>query len=188
MELRITVRIPGEDTQLVQQLITAGLPAKLVKGGIAVVLPPHEGGNGTSFDVPPEVHRKIHTLFIEGTEHGGGMTNTGSGTVVCGLAGKALRPYRVFRSGDLSCGTHALFSVPSGFVTVTASRDGSLEIVEHRIRRPGPTAVIESQQLWTGHLDELPNLFAHFSPAAQAAVDKANCYHCRHAHFVRAEE
>jgi hypothetical protein len=137
--------------------------------------------------VPAELNEvsEVTTLVIEVTEHGGGMTKTGSGTVVCGLSGQALRPYYVPRSGHLACGTHAYFSVPEAVVTVTGDYpDDTVTIEAHKIVRDGNVAWIESKRLWSGQLEELPKLFERFRAAAEAAIEKSTCYHCRCVHFA----
>ena len=183
--MKITARINGENQSLVDTLTQRGIIAKLVKGGVIVELPVKKE-NSDIYEVPMEVNSA--TLFLDVTEDGGGMTNTGSGTVVCGLSGKALRPYYVPRGGNLACGTHAYFSVPNAVVTVTGyRRDDNVTITEHRIVRNGNIARIESKKLWSGELEVLPELFDQFQAAAEAARNKGNCYHCRCVHFAEAK-
>ena len=185
-QMKIVAKVNGEKQELVKTLNQKGITAKLVRGGVVVELPKRKKeswNDPDSFEIPHEVNSA--TLFIDCTEHGGGMTNTGSGTVVCGLNGKALKPYYMPRRGHLACGTHAYFSVPNAVVTVTGyRRDTNVTITEHRIVREGNIARIESKELWRGELEVLPETFEHFRAAAEAAQGKANCYHCRSAHFI----
>ena len=166
-------------------MATRGITAKLVKGGVIVELPARKKSwsDPDIYEIPTEVNSS--TLFIDATENGGGMTNTGSGTIVCGLSGKALRPYYVSRGGHLACGTHAHFSVPNAAVTVTGYRcDDEVTIEEHKICRDGNIARIESKLLWSGNVKMLPESLSRFRAAAEAAREKGNCYHCRHTHFA----
>lgn len=187
--MKITARISGENQSMVDALTQRGITAKLVKGGVIVELPARKKeswNDPDTYEVPTEVN--CATLFIDVTENGGGMTNTGSGTVVCGLSGKALRPYYVPRGGHLANGTHAHFSVPNACVTVTGYRhENVVTIEEHKIKRGGNIALIETKELWRGDIESLPNLFGRFHVAAKAAVEKGNCYHCRCVHFAEAK-
>lgn len=181
--MEIKARFNGENPALVSRLLEQGITAKLVKGGIIVELAGRRDQEGhTHFVIPGEIAGA--TLLIEATEHGGGYTNTGGATVVCGLSGKPLRPYYVPRGGHLACGTHGYFSVPGAVVTVVGyRRSDNVTIEEHRIRQVGEIAWIESKQLWSGDIHELPELFSRYQAAAEAANMKANCYHCRCLHF-----
>jgi hypothetical protein len=180
--MRVKARINGENQLLVDALSQHGIIAKLVKGGIIVELPALNDPG--VYEVPMEVSDAV--LYLDLTEHGGGRTNTGSGTVVCGLSGKALRPYYVPRRGHLACNAHAYFCVPNAAVTVTGFRNGKVKIEEHRIVRDGNNmTLIESTKLWYDELRMLPETFSRFRAAAQAAITKAKCYHCRCVHFAR---
>jgi len=181
--MKLTAKVYGENQQLVDTLTEQDITAKLVKGGVVVNLPLQREASGV-YEIPKEINDA--KLFIDVVEEGGGMTNTGSGTVVCGLEGEALHPYYVPRGGSLSCGTHAHFSVPKAVVTVTGYRHSDdVTIVKYWIVHDGTVARIESKKLWEGDLGILPELFSKFQDAAEAARDKGNCYHCRCVHFVK---
>ena len=111
--MKIVAKVSGENIQLVKTLNERGISAKLVKNGVIVELPKVLGSNpeDLKFSIPQEV--KGSQFFIDCYEHGGGMTNTGFGTIVCGLSGKKLKPYYVPKSGNLSNGVHAYFSIPN---------------------------------------------------------------------------
>lgn len=185
--MKIVAKINGEDQSLAERLSQRGLFAKLVKGGVVIDLPVQASrsyDDPDSYEVPAEI-KDDAKLFIDALEYGGAATNTGSGTIVCGLSGEALRPYYVPRGGHLANGTHAHFSVSSSCVTVTGYRhENVVTIEEHKIKRDGNTALIETKELWRGDLESLPNLFSRFQPAAEAANMKGNCYHCRCVHFA----
>ena len=152
----------GENQSLVDTLTQRGITAKLVKGGVIVELPlrkKESWDNPDTYEVPAEANGA--TLCLNVAEEGGGMTNTGSGTIVCGLSGKALRPYYVPHGGHLACGTHAYFSIPVAVITITGyRRDVDVTIEEHRIVRSGNIARIESKKLWNGALEVLPESFS----------------------------
>ncbi len=183
--MKITARINGENGVWLSTIKNAGITAKMVKGGIIVDLPHRDAFTDQPdyYIVPMLIDGA--KLFLEVTEYGGGMTNTGQGTIICGLSGKALRPYYIPNGGDLSNKTHAYFSVLEAVVTITSYRqDSTIAIEEHRIVREGGIARIETKRLWDGHLGELPNTLGRYQAAATAAEAKSNCYHCRHAHYV----
>ena len=178
--MKIVARLNKEDQELVNDLRHCGISAKLVKGGVIAELPVRV--ENQSYDLPTQLNGAA--LYLDVAEHGGGMTNTGDGTVVCGLSGKALHPYYRPRGGNLSCGTHAYFSVSNAVVTVTGYRkDANIKIQEHKIVRDGIVVDIKSEELWSGELEVLPDLFSRFRAAAEAAHEKANCYHCRCVHY-----
>jgi len=186
--MKVVARINGEDQALVDKLKGKGLVAKLVKGAVVVELPKQKKERWDEedvFEIPAEA--RAAKLFLDVSEHGGGATNTGSGTVVCGLSGKRLRPYYVPRGGHLAGGTHAYFSVPEAVITVTGyRRDENITICEHRIVTSGITAQIVTKELWSGEMEFLPGTFKRYQEAAEAAYRKGNCYHCRCVHFAEA--
>lgn len=190
--MKIVAKVPGENRGLLERLqAIAGVTAKLVKGAVIAELPRKRELVGDYRDVylvPPELRQA--ELRIDCEESGGGATNTGSGTVVCGVDGEPLTPYYIPRGGSLCNATHAYFSVPEAVVTATGYRhDQNVTIVLHRIVRltQGGMARIETRTIWSGEINELPETFAQFQAAAEAAHRKGNCYHCRCVHFSAGE-
>lgn len=182
--MKIVAKVKKESLELVDSLNKRGINAKLARNGVVIELPNDEVSG--KYEIPAEAQDAI--LFIDCTESGGGYTNTGSATVVCGLSGKALRPYLVSRSGHRACDTHAYFSVPCSVITVTGYRKQSnIEIVSHTIIRDGNIARIESKSIWSGDFRELPKIFERYEQAVFAANKKADCYHCRHVHYAEIE-
>jgi len=190
MMIEITAKIKGEKTSLFELLKHKGLSARMVKGGIVVELPVSYGEFKT-YTIPDDLKGHEFGLFIDVAEEGGGKSNTGDATIVCGLSGKALKPYYVPGGGHLSCGIHAYFAVPEAVVTVNADRhhdDVRISINRHEIQRTANNGIayIRSKKLWSGQPDELPNAFMRYEDAVNAAVAKSGCYHCRHAHYTAA--
>jgi hypothetical protein len=180
--MQIKAKLKGENQTLVQTLTERGIVAKLVNNGVIAELQ-EVGGSFKEYEIPEELDDA--TLCIDIAEEGGARTNTGSGTIVCGLAGERLRPYYVPRGGDRACRTHAHFSLPRAVVTVTGYRqDDTIRIQGYEIVREGRVARIESREIWSGELETLPNSFSRFRSAAEAANLKGHCYHCRHPHFA----
>lgn len=178
--MKLVARIRGEDPSLVARLRGCGVTAKLVKGAVIAELPKN-GDNG--FVVHPDLGDA--DLRIDIVEGGGGLTKTGSGIVVCDVGGYPLTPYRIPRHGTLANAQHAYFSVPIACVTVQGFRNQEQVIIsEHHIVAQDGAAFLQTKRLWSGDLDDLPEVFAHYRDAATAARLKSNCYHCRHVHFA----
>jgi len=182
--MNLTARIRGEREDVVEQMKARGISARLVKGATIVEFPEER----SKYKIPPEL--KDFELRINLSENGGGMTKTGLATVVCGLSGKPLHPYFIKKTGDLSNKEHAFFSIPGAVITVTASKnDEAVDIQEHRIKHDTDTttAWIETKDIWIGGINSLPSLYERYWEAANAALDKACCYHCREPHYIAAE-
>ncbi|KKR54027.1 MAG: hypothetical protein UT91_C0021G0006 [Parcubacteria group bacterium GW2011_GWA2_40_23] len=179
--MHLVMRIDREDGPLVANLKSRGIEAKVVRGGVIVVLPQ----NGDRFEIPDEVcHGR---LFIEATEGGGATSKRGQSTIICDIIGCALHPYFVPKHGDLSNGTHAFFSVSTDHVCViTGIRETEEVIIEvmHREQNEPLAVRLVRNELWRGRLVELPQMWSQFEEAALAAMAKANCYHCREAYYI----
>lgn len=127
------------------------------------------------------------------TESGGGRTNTGSATIVAGMHGERLRGY----GGKAKCGAiHVYFYTFRGLEIVYSQHrgngDGSVTL--HEAGRED--LVCRSSQLyeWTdvdrviSEIREIATRPGIEFPAeaAEAAMEKARCYHCRSAFYVAA--
>jgi len=181
-KMRISVKLKGENPELVERLREKGVSARLVKGGVVVYLPEKEG----KYEVLPETEGGVFHIDVE--ETGGGTTNTGDANIVASPNGGALRPYR---RGGYCGGPHAYFAIPDKVATVKAerNREGTVIFIEeHKIAREGNIARIVSSELWRGMAEELPELFSHFKDAVEAALQKASCYHCREPHFISGKD
>ena len=97
--MKLVIKLSGEDRSVVESLAVQGITARLVKGG--VIVDPNKRGD--AYEIPDVPFNIASSFLIEAEEEGGGMTNTGSGTVVCGWSGKALRPYRSGCIGGACC-------------------------------------------------------------------------------------
>lgn len=198
MSVSLKIRVRGEQISLVDQLKASGFAdAKLVKGAV-VFTPKNElvesmfGGTKVakqgSFVIPAEILAGYeYQLLIEATESGGGATNTGSAQIVCGLSGKALRPYFTPTHGHLSNGTHAYFSVPGSVVLVNASRghgSAGIWITKYEVIQEGQFAKIVKTDIWSGQSSELPEVYNQYAAAVEAAAQKCRTYHCRYAMYI----
>lgn len=195
--LSLKAKVLGEDPRLIESLKEIGFSSKMVRGAVIVDLR-HVGTDRTHYKVPDLL--TDYQLFVEVSENGSGATNTGYATIVCGLKGQPLKPYRL----DHKCGgDHAQFALYDSFVTVYGSRRrDDYEIVikqyqfepENKLTIENKKVIVErfarlkEEQLWKGVLEELPVLFGQFEDAANAALIKTNCYHCKEAHFIQKTE
>lgn len=117
------------------------------------------------------------------TENGGGMSNTGYATIVCGSNGKKLKPFFIPRG--YSNGDHAIFVVKPGethLAYASRGRHGEACRVEKVI------GIDDDDELQTEMIGEYENGDGNIPPpfqsAVNAAIEKTKCYHCREAHFV----
>ena len=119
------------------------------------------------------------------TECGGGMSNTGYATVICGANGERIEPLWVPRG--YSNGDHAGFVAKVGMCIVEASHGRSREEVSVRkIKRIGnkdnpDELFLELIGEWENNDGTIP---AEFEEARRAALVKSCCYHCREPHFI----
>lgn len=118
------------------------------------------------------------------TENGGGMTNTGYATIVCGPQGQALKP--LFIPRGYSNSDHAIFVVKPGLTHLIHSSIGKWgESCQVKI----VTEINDQDEIKTETVAEYENgdgnIPSIFQAAANAALTKAKCYHCREAHFIK---
>lgn len=183
--MKIVVRYNVDDAtarSMVRKLTDEGFEAKHVRGGVICDLQ-RSSTNYEAFLAPSNVREG--TLLLDVAESGGGLTRTGSSQIVCGLTGKALKPYFRPQRGHLSNGDHAFFAVVGSVATVNAEQNSAhISIQSHRIQENGGNVFhILKDVIWEGLVSEMPDCYSGFSDAVQAAIDKANCYHCREAHY-----
>lgn len=183
--MKLVARINGEDPELALSLKMQGLRAKVVRGAVIVDLRIfNNDGRKYRYHVPLDGA----ILLIDCAESTSVVADESRkpvdvAVVVCGLtSGRRLRPYFVPRDG--SDRVHARFAIPGGVVSVAARKDGMVVIREHRIIDRGATAWIEDNLLWGGKLEKLPGMYSHLRPAAEAAIEKANCAFCECVHWA----
>lgn len=107
-------------------------------------------------------------------EKGGSFTNTGSVTIIADHNGYPKRPVCVRTRGDLACGNHALIPIRTGDVVVSVDRhhDKVAITVERIVSILDDGAVVE------------PCNDLICVDAIQAAIEKANDYHCRQPYYI----
>ncbi len=112
-------------------------------------------------------------------ECGGALSRRGSATVITESDGSKPRPILVRNRGHLACGRHALVGLRAGMYIINAGRSGAVEIKRiKRIGVQGDKALAEVEEVDSSSIP--PKL----QPAVQAAVKKADTYHCRFAVWV----
>lgn len=181
--MNITLRFYKEDKSIVSALNELGLKARLVKNGVIVECP--EGKNFKDFSHIIYMFSG-NQFFINCSESGGGWSNTGDATIICGINGEALKPYYIPTKGTLACAEHAMFSVKNSVIEVCAShhrKDFSITISKHEIVME-PKIQLKKTEIWSGRPEELPVMFERFSQAMKAACEKATDYHCRTPYFI----
>ena len=192
-DLKIKVR--AELPDLVKAVKASGFEARIVRNGTIITLKQDYGrttGNRQVFLMPYDV-LKGHSLSlsIDTTESGGGASNTGRCHLVCGMTGKALKPFLVPTSGHLSNGVHAHFCVFEKFVSVDCSYSrGITEVQINNViaKFEGNDAVIDTETVWEGNPEFLPISLGQFQAVVDAAAKKVHSYHCRNAFFIAGKE
>lgn len=116
------------------------------------------------------------------TENGGGMSNTGSATIVCGSNGEKIKPLFVPRG--YSNGDHAIFVARPGMCIISAghSRQYETVIVKRIVKIVGDELELVIVGEWENGDGTIP---AEFEAAQKAAMDKAHCYHCRSPFYIQ---
>lgn len=112
-------------------------------------------------------------------ERGGALSRRGSATVITESDGAKPRPILVRTHGHLACGNHALVGLRAGMYVISAGRSGAVDI--KRIKRLGvknQKALVEVEEV------DASTIPSELQPAVQAAVKKADTYHCRFAVWV----
>ena len=118
-------------------------------------------------------------------EQGGGMSNTGSATIVCSAMGERVQP--LFVPQGYSNSEHALFIAKVGMILISASHDRqSEEATAYQITAIGTdddrdalvSKVIADYENGDGTFPD------QLQEAKKAALDKSFCYHCREPHYT----
>lgn len=127
-------------------------------------------------------------------EEGGAATNTGDARIICNPDGSPKHPVYVRRNGHLANGQHALF--------VARPRDIVIQANHHRGDFIIHIFEVSSIEERDGHDRAMLKLVSEFSrgewsedvvsrrlsEGLKAAKEKAQCYHCRHSHYLMEEE
>lgn len=128
-------------------------------------------------------------------ECGGGLTSSGSATIITGRNGEARRPVYIPRGGHLACGNHALITVHEGFyiVNVHVSRGTrssanisqilSVSVKDINGEKWEAQAEVEAVNTFSNGEWDKP-LDGKFHLPVEAAFNKASCYHCRTPYYI----
>lgn len=171
--------IPNENWDIFQTLEGEGLNPHLFKGYMEGTFPTIDGG--IISDLPIDTH-----YFIRNWEFGGGLTNTGMATIVCGMHGEKLKPKKVFTKGHLSNKIHAEFETAYGHL-ITSTKSGSISTVYYYLAFIHDSVSVQSKTVWEGPITSIPHKLYLFEPAINTAYKKSNEYHCRRALYIKGE-
>ncbi|OGL69452.1 hypothetical protein A3D60_03205 [Candidatus Uhrbacteria bacterium RIFCSPHIGHO2_02_FULL_47_29] len=179
--MRIVARVEGNQRRLIERLGGNGLVWRPIKGGATIVTlqsAPGFADGMCAVTIPDQLGD--FGLRIEISETWQGSETHSTASVVCGLSGKALRPF--FRGrGD------GWFSVPNACTVITAWHpNGDVMIAIHFIFRMENTALIGHHALWRGIC--VPQRFEHYRLAIEAAREKSKCLNCQCVHFQAKKE
>ena len=112
-------------------------------------------------------------------ERGGALSRRGSATIVAEADGSKPRPILVKTRGHLACGQHALVGLRAGMYVIRAGRSGAIDV--KRIKRIGVKGEVALAEVEKVDISSIPS---ELQPAVQAALKKADTYHCRYAVWV----
>jgi hypothetical protein len=191
LRIKVSCNPEAESTvDLAAQLQANTRSASIIKGGIIIdpQLTPNDpfDPNKTEYIIPEEIDHSKYTLLIDIAECGGwkGPNELNIGQVVCGMSGKALKPYFIPRLNVEPCGKHAYFSVPEGCVSVQADNENiTIKEVKIDFHPEEHYATLIEKEYYNGHVEDLPEELIRFKLAAGIAVDKSNCENCTHVHY-----
>lgn len=169
--------VPNENWDNFQTLEGRGLSPQLFKGYMEGKFPTIEGG--LISDLPTDTH-----YFIRNWEFGGGTTNIGHATIVCGLHGKKLKPKTIFTTGHLSNKIHAEFETQRGH-EITSTKNGAITVIYYQLAFIHDSVSVQTKTIWKGPVTLVPNKYSNLQIAIGSAYKKANEFHCRKAMFVR---
>jgi hypothetical protein len=175
--MELWCRVPNENWDNFQTLEGEGLNPSLYKGYMEGMFPTIAGG--LIGDLPTKA-----SYFIKNWEFGGGMTNTGKATVICGMDGKKIKPKKIFTTGHLSNKIHAEFETVFGHV-ITSTKSGAISVIYYQLAFVHDSISVQVKKVWEGPVLLVPNKFSCLQMAIGTAYKKANTFHCREAMYVR---
>jgi hypothetical protein len=124
-------------------------------------------------------------------QRGGGATNTGRCTIICGSNFEPLKALYIRRSGSLSNSEHSLHIISEGYHIIVCThhrRDFAIGVYEIKTISADSAEAKMICEFSEGQWDSVgEELFAHntnFRNAIEAAMKKAVCYHCRSPHYI----
>ncbi|MDD5569189.1 MAG: hypothetical protein PHG23_02135 [Candidatus Pacebacteria bacterium] len=124
----------------------------------------------TWFYIPEPVMRRPHHLLIECEEMLETAGEIGCATIICGTSGKEVRPFMISRSTG-----KAIFSLLKTAAVVKANTEGMISITEYEIKigLDSKQGYVWRKRLWSGTIEELPQLLLRYERAANNALKKA---------------
>lgn len=138
-----------------------------------------EEKNMETFDFKEDENMKTFTLTLSKSgipciwESGGGWTNTGDATIICGSHGQQKRAIFVRTHGNLACDDHALIPVQVGDYVINVRHNRNSIFVDvyqiYDIDIPNTEA----------KCNEIVTPPTYLNDAIEACKDKSNIYHCR---------
>lgn len=130
------------------------------------------------------------SVILLGYECGGGLSNTGSATILCGPSGEPLKGVYLSRSCN---SVHAMF-IRNSLIEVSTSywNKGCFKFStrlcyfyvddNHLVKQKDLLQLDFNSET----LDEtLPEIHQKFRDAIIASTEKATCYHCREPHYLK---
>lgn len=189
----VTATVKGAGVEFAVRMRTLGLDAKFVlnsrNGSEVRVSLPRLGTRVQKYFMPRPLAACSPILRREWNEFGGYDGVSGAAIIVTDIWGRRLRPYRL-SSKPLVEIAHLTMPLQKTVITVHARTESpTVLLYAHRFvqeldHRDGKLFLFKRDRIGTVRPEHLTKQFETYQAAVQAAVEKANCLGCTHAHFV----
>jgi hypothetical protein len=120
------------------------------------------------FNIPTEIIGKRMQPNIQCEEFG---ETPGFTTIVCGLSGKPLFPYKII--GQRESGITAKFSAPVTAIVIDGNAFGWVILTQYEIKTRKGMVCLDRENVFAGTLRDIESNFPRFAEAAFAAINKA---------------
>lgn len=168
--MKVIARICGENQELLNNIKSGNINARLVKNAIIADLVMVDND---VYMIPDLILRENTQYFIECTEFYRNSTPA-QVTIICDKAGKPMRPYYIPKVKSVSNGECAYFAVPLCISIEIVKEDGIVTITEHSLNKMDNKIILKHRKLWYGLVQELPNIFSRFKVAIDKGFEKLN--------------
>lgn len=152
--------------------------------------------NGFIFDVTYKINENIQlpkelfdhndvVFLINIAEKGGTCDGKVYAQIVTGASSKPLRPFFIPRKHITSCGEHAFFSVPEKCYSIETFDGETIKIKENTtvIDKQNLSARLNSIEVYSGEIENLPEEHIRFKKASEICLDKAGCEDCQFIYY-----
>lgn len=137
-------------------------------------------------DVSKELLEYPEKVFLINISEKGGTCNGKTyAQIVTGNSSKPLKPFFLPRKNVTPCGDHAFYSLPERCFSIETFDGENIKIKENSIEidEPNLRARLNSVEIYSGSVDEIPEEYIRFKKASEICLDKANCPDCTFVYY-----